>query len=360
MRLSRGTLTVLSVVVVAGLVVVLGLVVWTRVTTTSLETALGRLPSSVQRASYTDWTAVQDLADGDDVTASSSARQMRAFLDRAFEQDLTTVSALTESFPALADAYGITPLDAEWEIYGQGADGAVNVLRLSDDVDLDGLESRFADLGYEAPSGGAGSDGVWVGSPELVAGLDQPLSPLQENVAVVGAQRLLVTADDPGFVQDTVDVIAGEEDSVRPEDGVEELASVAGDDPVAAVLWVGDFACEDLAMSQADPSEAEDGAELVEAAGGVHPLAGLVMALQPETDLRVGMVFESDEQASDDLQARAELAGGPAPGQGGSFSDRFRLVDATASGPVVTLRLDPVQERVLGDLGQGPVLFASC
>ena len=59
--------------------------------------------------------------------------------------------------------------------------------------------------------------------------------------------------------------------------------------------------------------------------------------------------------------AAAELAAGPAPGQGGDFADRFELGQVTADGRVVTLRLDPVEgTRVLSDLSTGPVLFATC
>ena len=81
----------------------------------------------------------------------------------------------------MASNYGILPLDAEWEAYGQAEDGAVDLLRLSEDVDLSALEDSFAAVGYEAPADGAGSDGVWVGTPELVAGLEVPLTPVHRT-----------------------------------------------------------------------------------------------------------------------------------------------------------------------------------
>ena len=58
---------------------------------------------------------------------------------------------------------------------------------------------------------------------------------------------------------------------------------------------------------------------------------------------------------------RSKLAAGPAPGQGGSFPERFSLGKVVASGRVVTMALKPVEGSfVLSDLSSGPVLFATC
>ncbi|MFC6342457.1 hypothetical protein ACFP8W_10755, partial [Nocardioides hankookensis] len=59
--------------------------------------------------------------------------------------------------------------------------------------------------------------------------------------------------------------------------------------------------------------------------------------------------------------SRAVLAAGPAPGQGGDFSDRFSVASASAEGDLVTLDLVPRSgEYVFSDLASGPVLFATC
>ena len=55
----------------------------------------------------------------------------------------------------------------------------------------------------------------------------------------------------------------------------------------------------------------------VDEAGGIHPLEGLVMAQQGDSSLTVAMYFANEDQASQDLQPRTDLASGPAPGQGG-------------------------------------------
>ena len=132
------------------------------------------------------------------------------------------------------------------------------------------------------------------------------------------------------------------------------------EEPLTATVWVDDFACEDLAMSQAAPEDVEAGRSLVEEAGGVHPLDGLIFAQEPDGSLEFVMGFETDEQADADLQPRTDLASGPAPGQGGAFTERFELTSSTAQGALVTMRADPVGSQVLADIGQGPVLFATC
>ncbi|MGZ4429780.1 MAG: hypothetical protein ACXVEV_15740, partial [Nocardioidaceae bacterium] len=87
----------------------------------------------------------------------------------------------------------------------------------------------------------------------------------------------------------------------------------------------------------------------------------LVMALQPDRTLAVGMHFESSDEASANLQPRVNLASGAAPGQGGSFPQRFRITSATADGQEISMVFRPrPRETLLSDIGRGPVLFATC
>jgi hypothetical protein len=307
------------------------------------EEALDRLPDSVLKVSYTDWAEVAS-------SLESSSGGIQDQIAATYDSGLTVTSALAQSAEAMEEQWGITLLDAEWEAYGQARDGAVDLLKLSEDVSLDELEERFEEMGYSGPS-----SGVWTGTPELVAQVG--LTGLQENVAVVEDERVLVMGDDPAFVESAVSVVSGDGSSLASS--VSALEPAAGA-PAAAYLWASDFACEDLAMSQADPADASDAAELVSSVGGVHPLAGMVMAQQPSGRVRVGMAFDSSDAASEDLQPRTDLATGEAIGQGGTFPERFEVVDATASDEVVTLELNPRTGPLLGDLGQGPVLFATC
>ena len=71
--------------------------------------------------------------------------------------------------------------------------------------------------------------------------------------------------------------------------------------------------------------------------------------------------MEDADDAPGDAEARARLAAGPAPGQGGDFGDRFAVEDARSDGREITLDLRPDEgEYVLSDLTSGPVLFATC
>ncbi len=319
--------------------------------------AMRTLPADSLRLGFTDWAAVTrelDAPRGDDALDGD---ELDDFITRTYDADLTTTSAVVESFAGLQANYGITPADAEWEAYGQARDGAVDVLRLRDGVDLDDLTDNLAQAGYARPDD---EDGVWVGDGDLVAGFDEPLTTMQKNVAVVHDRRLLLMSDDTTFLEQALPVLSGDDESVMDTDGVPELVEAVGE-ARSAQLWVGDFVCEDLAMSKADTTDQQEADRLVAAAGGVHPLDGLVLARGDGRRATVGMWFESDAQADDDLQPRTDLARGAAPGQGGTFGERFEVTKAVQDGRLVRLDLRTSADApVMSDLGQGSVLFATC
>jgi hypothetical protein len=159
------------------------------------ERAVASLPASTLRATYTDWTAVRAAADGEGLDAGSAAVDVAAFLDRAFERDLVSTSAVVDSTVAMRKWYGVSPLDAEWEAFGQDESGQVVVLATADDVDLAGVEQRLRSLGYDAPPGGLGSGGTWQGSADLVASIDGGLTPVFQNAAVLADEGLLLLSD---------------------------------------------------------------------------------------------------------------------------------------------------------------------
>jgi hypothetical protein len=347
---------VLGVVLVLALVAA-GLVVWRLLDRPSeYDRAVGYLPPSTLRATFTDWEAVRSAAEGDSLSAGSSAGQVQAFLDRAFDRDLTSTSALAESTFAMQAHYGFSPLDAAWESFGQSPEGQVVVLALPEDADVEGIEKRLRTLGYDEPAGGLGEGGTWEGSSDLVATIDPTLTPVQQNVAVLPSERLVLMSDSPAPVSSTASIVRGDASGLA----VQALTEVAGS-PVTAELWASDFACEDLAMSSADEEDQRVASSLVEKAGGVSPLSGLVVAQQPDRSITVGMLFETSDQASENLQPRVDLAAGDAPGQGGTFPDRFRVTSGEADGDRVVLRFAPTDARfVFSDITSGPVLFATC
>lgn len=353
------------VVVVAALAVVALLVggwfgwqAWQR---TAYQDAVSVMPEATLRATYTDWSAVRSMADGEGLDASSSKRQVDRFLDRAYEQDLTSTSAVVGSTYAMHRRYGFSPLDAQWEMYGQSREGAVVAMKFGDSVDLAGVERHLRRLGYTAPSEGAGSGGVWTGSVDLVATIDSTLTAVFQNVAVLPEEGLVLLSDSAEYAESSAEVVRGDASSLEKVDGVSDLAANAGE-PTTSVLFASDFACEALGMANASEEDQALAEDLIASAGGVSPVAGVVVAQQPDRSLLVGLHFESDDQASDDLRPRVELASGEAPGQGGTFAERFRVVEAVADDEQLVMDLQPRsgEEALLSDLTQGPLVFASC
>jgi hypothetical protein len=334
---------------------------WRAASRTSYEQALAWLPESTLRATWTDWAEVRSLADGSGLDASSSTRDVSQFLSRAYDQDLTSTSAVVDSSYVMNRRYGFSPLDAEWEMYGQSRDGAVDVLKFGDSVDLEGVERNLRRLGYTPPGEGAGNGEVWRGSADLVAGIDLSLTPVMQYVVVLPDEGVVLLSDNQEYAAASAAVVEGSEPGLDEVDGVPALAEAAGD-PATAVLFASDFACEALGMAGADEDDQAVGDELIASAGGVSPLAGVVVAMQPDRSLVVGMHFEDGSQASDDLRPRVELASGDAPGQGGTFAERFRVVEAASDGNEIVMDLEPAADDLplLSDLTQGPVLFASC
>jgi hypothetical protein len=357
------TRVVAASAVVLVLALAAGLVTWRLLSSRSTyEEALGSLPKATLRTTYTDWQVVREKARGTHLDAGSSASAVTGFLDRAYDLDLTSGSGVTDSTQALSRRYGFSPLDAQWEALGQSREGQVDVMRLDDDVDTDGIERALRRLGYDAPSAGSGTGGTWVGTPELVAGLSGDLTPLQQNVAVLPDQHLVLMSDSASYASEAAAVASGQDGSARSLLDDPGVASLAGrvDEPAAAVQWTSTFACEDLTMGAASEEDQQTGKQLVAKAGDVGPLEGLVMAQQPDRRLVVAMHFETSDQASSNLQARVDLASGDAPGQGGSFADRFRVTSGEATGHDVVLELAPRARQVLSDVSTGPVLFATC
>jgi hypothetical protein len=351
---------VVLVVGVLAVAVLAGLVAWRLLDRSSTyEEALDSLPRSTLRATYTDWQEVRRLARGTSLDAKSSAGQVQAFLDRAYDRDLTSGSGVDESTRAMARRFHFSPLDAQWEVLGQSRKGQVDVMRLEDGVDTDDIERALGRIGYDPPPGGVGKGGTWVGSPDLVARTDPDLTPIHQNFAVLPDQHLVLMSDSASYVSEAAEVAGGSGDSVLDVAGVESLAKTT-EEPVTAVQWASTFACEDLAMGSADEGDQRTGERLVADAGKVSPLTGLVMAQQADRHIVVGMHFETSEQASENLQPRVDLASGDAPGQGGSFDERFKVTSGKADGENVVLRLTPREQQVLSDVSTGPVLFATC
>lgn len=350
--------TVVGVIVV---VVAAGALTWWRFgpgEDTRLEEALATLPEETEIVSYTDWAAVRSELDSD-ASGGLSHQVKQAVLDEAYERDFSAVSLLALSDAGVEAAYGLSVLDTEWEVYGQSAAGAVAVLRMSEGFDFDALDSRLTELGYSAPDGA----GVRRGGADLVASLGSGLTPQLAHMALLPDERLIVSSDAAGYAAKTVRVAAGDEDSITADDRVGDMADSLSDadDPVAATMLVGRRTCAVAGFADADPGTRAVVRQRVEQAGGVSPLDGLTLSLSLDGNLTLTMHVSSGD-ADADLESRQALATGEAPGQGGSFEDRFSVAEASADDAVLTMRLEPAtpDARLLSDLGRGALLPAIC
>jgi hypothetical protein len=355
-------------VVVLVLAVLLGVLAvsgawwgWRALHRTSYQQAVSWLPESTLRATWTDWRQVRDQADGASLDSSASALTVEKFLSRAYDLDLTSTSAVADGTYAMGRRFGVSPVDADWEMYGQSREGAVDVLKFDDSVDLEGMERNLRSLGYTPPEDGAGSGGVWAGSIDLVANIDSTLTPVFQNVVVLPDQGVVLLSDSASYASEAASVVDGSASGLDEVDGVPALTDAAGE-PTTAVLLASDFACEALGMADASADDQATADRLIADAGGVSPLAGVVLAQQSDRSMVVGMHFESSDQASDDLRPRTTLASGDAVGQGGTFGERFRVVEAVADGNEITLDLEPASDdqSLMSDLTEGPLVFAAC
>ncbi len=346
----------LALVLVAGLLVA-GVVFWRRHDRNDLEQALHAVPAASKRIAFTDWGVVRrEVSAG--LGSDPSAGSIDGFIEKAYDRDFTAASSIDSAAVAMHERFGFGPANAQWEAYAQGEKGATMVLKVADGADFDVLADNLRAAGYTKPKE---DDGVWDGGVDLVAQLDPTLTPEVQYIALLEDQGLVVTSDSASYAASAAKVASGDGDSSASRSGVTDIADELGD-PANAMLWTGDFACDDLAMSRADQGAQDQGDQLVRKAGGVTPLAGLAMAMGPSRTLRVVAHFEDSERAEKNLRPRATLAVGEAPGRGVSFADDFKLTRSKASGSQVVLDLKPRQSTgyVLSSLYDGPVLFATC
>jgi hypothetical protein len=320
---------------------------------TQFSRAVAAAPAGAERLSWTDWAAVRREV-GASLSASSSPAELADFLDRGYDADLTSRSALVQSAPVLQERFGFSPASADWELFSQSTDGAVITLGLPDDTDFGALGDRLEELGYRRPSA---PTGVWAAGPDGLSAISADLTPELGYVALDAGDHLVLTSDQQGFLETAVRAATGGGDRVEGLAGVAEATG----EPLSAAVYTGNYACGALAMAQADADDQAEAAQLVTAAGTVDPYSAFAMSAEPDGHVRIVLAFADDDQARTNADSRSVLAAGPAVGQGGDFADRFALVSAEADGSLVTLDLRPVKgQYVLSDLSTGPVLFATC
>ena len=315
------------------------------------STATELAPKSTIRYSWTDWAGIRREL-GSPLTATSPESDLDDFLLQAFDRDLGSASALEESATTMHSELGFSPASIDWELFAQGEDGAVVIMKMPESYDFDGLRDRLTTVGFTAPED---DDGVWKGGVDLLEDLSGPVTPELAALQLDEDEGIIYGSDAVAYLQDRSKNERGDTD-----DDLADVVAGTGS-ALSAVAYSGDRACSELSMSDAAAADRTRAAELVEQAGDVHPMSGFAMAVQPNRDVLVAMAFETDEQARTNADSRSKLAAGPAPGQGGTFGDRFDLGKVVASGHLLTMRLIPRDGTfVFSDLNHGPVLFATC
>lgn len=341
---------VVAVLVVLLAVAAVAYAVWPRGTDLSRAAAL--LPTDTVRVTWTDWERLRAELD-----AEPGTRDLDRLLAEAADLDLSSASPTAAIAAPLADTLGWGPVDAQWEILGQGPEGMVLVVKLPEDADVAAIADRYEEAGFTAPDEGRTDGGLWSGGPDTVARLPELNRPLLQFAALLEDEGLLVSSDQDVSVEQAVPVVRGDADGLD----LARLAEPAGD-PLAAVGWATDGVCADLAMSLGDAGVQAQAGRLVDEAGGVGPLDGYLVALRADRDLTVTLGYEDEGRAERDRDSRAMLAAMEDPGQGLAYPDLFRVAQARTEGDVVVLELaDATADGYpLTNLSQGPVLLASC
>lgn len=342
----------MALALVVGLVLVLGVPAWKRAHRTDLQRALALAPKDAQRYSWTDWAGVR-RALGLPTRASSLER----LLAKGYDADLTPGSSITDAADAMTTGLGFSPATMSWELLTQSTSGAALLMKLPDSVSFDDVTARMRAGGYTAPQRGSA---VWDGTAADV-GADVGALPILGYVALDPSDHLVVASDTDTYLAQVMDQRGR---GTLPA-ALSEVADAVGE-PLSAEIYGGDYTCGKLAMGQADPTDEAQGQQLIDEAGKVNPVLGFAMAREPDARgragaVRVALAFADHTQAVTNATTRARLASGDAPGQGGSFRDRFRLGRVEAHGSVVTMQLRPRPGSfVLSDLSTGPLLFATC
>lgn len=342
----RGLTAVIALVAVLVVAVVVTLLV-VRGGGGPLERAVGTLPAESDRIVFTDWKQARGLVEA---PLRADPTDLQTFLDEAYDEDLSRLSAFEDHAVVLSEIYGIVLPEAEWEVFAQSETGAVAVLSLPE-ADLEALGDRLTDLGY------ARDGDLFTASVDDLARVSASLTPLELNLLIPDGEGLVVFSDLPDYARLTADVIAGDEESVA--DGVAPLVGRLESEPRAAILWAGDFACQALGLAASAPEDRTAAEQLVDEVGGLDPVSGVLLAASGDAVTAV-LAFADDDQAQNNLQPRTDLAAGDAPGLGGTFGERFSIGSAERAGSEVVLELEPVQDRFFSTLAAGPLVFAGC
>jgi hypothetical protein len=333
--LSRRPRVLLGIVVVLVLALVAVVyAVWPR-QGSALERATSVMPKDTLRLTFTDWAALR-------------AEPGTVDLD----SELASSSVVATMSPALDDEFGWGPRTAAWEALAQGRKGQVLIVDLGS-ADIAKVADNYRKDGFTDPGKRRLDGAVWEGGPDVLATVPGLTEPLLQNVALLKDENLLISSEDPESVARAVKSVH--------DGGLNWALAAKVGEPLAAVGFVDDYACEALSMAEADPGAQATAARTIDEVGGVSPLTGYLAALGPDRDWTAVFGFETVDQARHDASTRQALARADDPGQMESYPDLFRVTTAERDGRLVVLhgRAQPAA-YALSEVTSGPVLLASC
>jgi hypothetical protein len=302
----------------------------------ALTSALDALPASTTVVGFTDWSRIRE----------------RHALGEAARRDLTTRSVIGTRVDEMHDLLGWSPADADWEVYGQGPDGAAAVVRLGRSISFDDVRSKLRAAGYR-PDG-----------PRWTASRRSSLPETFFNVALVPRQRLVVLSDRSSQLPRVLDVIDGRARSLAGNPAAAGTAkALAGSDSV--LMQGGSLACRSTAVAGADRERQARAA--LDRAGDLEPFrfSGRGVADGGGSGFTAqhvvfAMTFDSAVEASEQAQVRARLATGPFIGRNGQIEETLRLRSSVADESTARLSFAHDPDTDVFMTGTGPVLFATC
>lgn len=369
MRLSRK-----ATIAVVALIVMLGAAIgaarwWNDTHPTGIKGAVAALPASTQSFQFTDWSGVRielRVMQGQEISRLGRWLDPATYAENSSAADVlrslssTSIISTPDSALQLQKQFGISPANLQWEAYGNLPTGGVEVLSPNATVDLTKVRSALAKAGYvETKSGAWSIDGGSANLPDF------------GNIAVLPDRHLVLASASPVALTTAMQTVSGKAPSL---DTVTSLKDMVGtlDLPVAADVWVRDSVCGDTRISYSaqaapDPGTEQEINQAIKGAGGVSPLVGFTLTLNPDGTLTAAMQYPSDSAAQHDLKARATLATGQRYSIGVNFPSLFTVVSSETNNSTILLQLKPVpgSESSTGVplfpwLVQGDIIFASC
>lgn len=301
-----------------------------------LTSALDAVPASTTVVGFTDWSRIRE----------------RHSISDAARRDLSTRSVMGTRVDEMQDLLGWSPADAEWEVYGQGPDGAAAVVRLDRSTSFNDVRSKLRAAGYR-------QDG-----PRWTASRRSSLPETFINVALVPRQRLVVLSDRSSQLPRMLDVIDGHARSLAGNPAAAATArALAGSDSV--LMQGGTLACRTTAVKGADREQQARAA--LDRAGDLEPyrFSGRGVADRGGSGFSAqrvvfAMTFDSAVEASEQAQVRARLATGPFIGRSGPIEETLRLRSSAADESTARMSFAHDPETDVFMTGTGPVLFATC